>query len=352
MMRVLACVLFALAEAWAQSANSGDADRSTGEELLAQGFAEQALPYLERAGTDYAQAVALIELNRLPEGLHKLVTVYRRRSNDRDLLFHLGEAAGSLMQQAFDRLIRMYPDSPRAREVQSRKDGGRREGAPADVEALDRLLARYFEHRDDPEALFQMGERSGRVVQYAFGALVRLHPNSARALELQARGNLGQGRGDLAEPLFRKALQLNPGLAGAHLALGRIRLEARGDLDGAEQEFRAEARMRPGDAEAAWRLGAVLLKKGQAKEALAELERSDRLKPNMLETLLEVGKAYGMENRSADAEKAYRKILEIEDRDEVAAAAHLQLSQMYRKQGRVAESEEHLKRYRELSAAK
>ena len=181
---------------------------------------------------------------------------------------------------------------------------------------------------------------------------LRLHPNSARAREFQARSYLGQQRGDLAEPLFRSALKLSPGLAGVHVALGRILLEVRGDLDGAEREFRAEVRLHPGNAEAAWRLGAVLLKKGQTAEALAELQESDQLKPNMLETLLELGKAYMMANRLEKAEKVYKRMIEIEDTDELAAAAHLQLSQIYRKMGNSAEAEQHLKRVRELNSSK
>jgi tetratricopeptide (TPR) repeat protein len=145
-------------------------------------------------------------------------------------------------------------------------------------------------------------------------------------------------------------LKLSPGLAGVHLALGRILLEARGDLDGAEREFRAEVRLHPGNAEAAWRLGSVLLKKGQTGEALAELQQSDKLKPNMLETLLELGKAYMMANQLEQAEKVYKRMIEIEDTDELAAAAHLQLSQIYRKMGDPAEAEQHLKRVRELNS--
>ena len=141
----------------------------------------------------------------------------------------------------------------------------------------------------------------------------------------------------------------NPDLPGIHLALGRILFEARGDLDGAEKEFRSEERLRPGDAEAAWRLGSILLKKGQSNPALSELQRADRLKPDMLETLMDLGKAYSMESKVDEATKAFSRIIAIEDTDELAAAAHLQLSQICRKLGRAAEADQHLKRFRELS---
>ena len=133
----------------------------------------------------------------------------------------------------------------------------------------------------------------------------------------------------------------------------RLSLAGKAQLDvwqvNAEQEFRAEAQLRPGSAEAAWRLGSVLLKKGQNKEALADLQRSDQLQPNMLDTLLDLGKAYLMENQIESAEKAFRRVIRIDDEGEIAAAAHLQLSQICRRLDRAEEADQHLKRFRELS---
>ena len=56
-----------------------------------------------------------------------------------------------------------------------------------------------------------------------------------------------------------------------------------------------------------------------------------------------------MENQIEPAERAFRRILAIHDADEVAAAAHLQLSQICRRKGLTEEAEQHLKRFRELS---
>src|SRR5438552_19065299 len=173
-----------------------DAHNLLGELLLQQDFAQEALPHLEQAGNVYLQAVALLELKRLPE-------------------------------------------------------------------AANRLLAVDAQHPDDPEVLFYLGEASSLLMERAFTRIVTAHPDSPRALQLQARNYLAQGRGDVAEPMLRNALKIKPDLSGVHLDLGRILQEQRGDLNAAEQEFRAEAQLRPGSAEAAWRLGSVLLKKGQ-----------------------------------------------------------------------------------------
>jgi tetratricopeptide (TPR) repeat protein len=323
--------------------DSPEAHAKLGQTLLAQGFAAEAAPHLEKSGDSYHLALAWLELNRLPEAVAQLLATSAARPDDPEVLFHLGEGCGSLMQQAFNRLLRLHPESPQARDLQA----GKRVAQSA---SLDTLLAAYPAHSDDPDLLWRLGQASGDRMRQVFDRLLKAHPESARALEFKARNYLGQGRAELAEPLLRAALKKSPNLAGAHLALGRIELDGRGDLALAEKEFRAETQLRPGDAEAAWRLGSLLLKKGESKEALAELERANRLRPDMIETLVDLGKAYAMENRVEEAERVFGRVISIEDSDEMAATAHLQLAQICRKLGRTTEADRHLRRFRELQA--
>ena len=72
----------------------------------------------------------------------------------------------------------------------------------------------------------------------------------------------------------------------------------------------------------------------------------------MLETLLDLGAAYWLENQPEQAEKAYRRIIAIDEKDDLAATAHLRLSQICQKLGKPEEAEEHLKRFRELNLSK
>src|SRR5438067_13561677 len=70
---------------------SREAHGMLGEILLVQGFAADALPHLEAAGQAYLQALALLDLNRLPEALPKLLAESETRPDDPEVLFHLGE---------------------------------------------------------------------------------------------------------------------------------------------------------------------------------------------------------------------------------------------------------------------
>jgi tetratricopeptide (TPR) repeat protein len=213
--------------------------------------------------------------------------------------------------------------------------------------AIEKLLAALEAKPDDPDLLFHLGKASSVLLQRSFDRLMRTDPGSARAHQLMAETYVAQQQVEPAGREYRKALEIQPDLRKIHLALGMIQLNA-GNLEEAEKEFRAETALSPGDGEAAWRLGSVLLRKGRSGEALAELERSDHLRPQMIETLFDLAKAYSMMNKTSEAEKAWLAAIAIDDSGEVAAAAHFQLAQLYRRQGKTAEAERHSKRFQEM----
>ncbi len=259
--------------------DSKEANGMLGEALLAQGYAGEAIPYLERAQRLDLLGMALTEDHHTPQAIETLLNALQKDPTNPDLLFYLGKACGFLSKSSFDRLMRVAPTSARAHQL--------------------------------------LGE------------------------SYQAQQQYGP-----AETEFRKALEAQPDLPGVHLGLGLIKLEA-GNLDAAEKEFRAEVNLSPGNGEAAWRLGSVLLKEGHTPEALVDLKRADQLRPQMIETLYDLGKAYALENQSASAEKAWLEIVALDDTSPLAASAHMELSRLYRKEGKTAEADQQLQKFRE-----
>src|SRR6202035_3997795 len=102
------------------------------------------------------------------------------------------------------------------------------------------------------------------------------------------------------------ALPLRPDLRRVHFALGEMYLGS-GDYENAEREFRQEAQQAPGSASAAFKLGVVLMNRGEVRSGLAELQRANALQPDMPETLLELGKASAAAGEVALAEKLFQR---------------------------------------------
>jgi tetratricopeptide (TPR) repeat protein len=116
----------------------------------------------------------------------------------------------------------------------------------------------------------------------------------------------------------------------------------------AEEQFRAESKLQPGNAEAAYRLGDALLQEGKTREARTELQRSDKLQPEMPETLYSLGKAASLEGDASTAEKAWTILLNIEKDGSLAAQTHFGLATLYRKQGKTEEATEHMREFQRL----
>ena len=106
--------------------------------------------------------------------------------------------------------------------------------------------------------------------------------------------------------------------------------------------------MQPGNAEAAYRLGAALLEEGKTHEALVELRSADRLRPDMPETLYSLGKAALLDGDPASAVKAWKKVIELEGQSSLAAQAHFELANLYRKQGDKANAQHEIQEYQKL----
>src|SRR5260370_21120419 len=97
--------------------------------------------------------------------------------------------------------------------------------------------------------------------------------------------------------------------------------------------------MNPGSAAAGYKLGLVLLNRGDAAAALNELRRANQLQPNMPETLLELGKASATTGDTAAAEHLFLQVLEQEQHSTLADSSHFQLHPLYKKLRRTADSD-------------
>jgi tetratricopeptide (TPR) repeat protein len=217
------------------------------------------------------------------------------------------------------------------------------------AQAVQNLQTALAAHPNDPDVLYYLGRASGLLAKQSIDTLLAAYPDSPRAHQAMAENYYVLRRMQDAEKEYRDALRLRPGLPEAHLALGEVYAGAF-KWEQAEEQFRLQTKLQPGNAEAAYRLGEALLEQGKAHEARAELLRSDRLMPDMPETLYALGKAASLDGDGAAAEKAWNKLLSIENQSPLAAQAHFGLAGLYRKQGKTAEAKHEMQEFEKLQS--
>ena len=217
-------------------------------------------------------------------------------------------------------------------------------------DAVAHLVTALASRPNDPDLLYYLGRASGLLSKQSMDNLIAAYSDSARSHQAMAENYYVLRQMPQAEKEFQEAIRLRPDLPKIHLELGLVYAGA-SQWPQAEAAFRRETELRPGDAEAVYRLGNALLQQGKAEEARAQLTRSDKLMPDMPETLYSLGKAAALEGDNAAAEKAWKKVIELEKGGSLAAQAHFGLAELYRKQGKSADAEREIQEFNKLQAA-
>jgi tetratricopeptide (TPR) repeat protein len=119
-----------------------------------------------------------------------------------------------------------------------------------------------------------------------------------------------QGRLEEALLSFRRALQIQPGLAQTHNNLG-IALQDQGRLDEAVASYRRALALKPGYAMACNNLGTALKDQGKLEEAAACFRRALQLKPDDAMACSNLADALKEQGRLAEAAACYRRALEL-----------------------------------------
>ena len=117
-----------------------------------------------------------------------------------------------------------------------------------------------------------------------------------------------------AIPEFRKAIEENPRLSGAHYLLAAVLLATSNDqspLESAEAELKKELAISPGDAMTCAALGKIAVTRANYAEAETYLKKAISLDPQNPDAYLYLGQMYFDMNRLDNAEPALRKSVEL-----------------------------------------
>ncbi len=205
------------------------------------------------------------------------------------------------------------------------------------------------------DALVRIGEPSRAREHYT--RALELDPALADALVGLGQLALSENRLEEAEGLLRRALVLENDHPAAHLALAQVlartgrQSEARGHADAGRRSLRRGASPDPRDPMQLEPAGSVvrsglarrLLREGRTEQALQELDRIVALHPELATPHYLRGVALVRLSRAAEAEREFRRALEL---DPLMAEAHLALGQLY-----LAQPQEAARAYAHFTAA-
>ena len=108
-----------------------------------------------------------------------------------------------------------------------------------------------------------------------------------------------------------KALEIDEGLAEAHLALATILLYFEWDWPGAEKEYRRAIQISPSSSDAHWGYADWYLVMGRYDEAMAEAQTAVQLDPLSIDAIFRLGYALYESGRYAEAAEQFQKALEL-----------------------------------------
>jgi tetratricopeptide (TPR) repeat protein len=274
----------ALRKALELNSNLPGAEQMLGTALLAQGFAAEAIPNLEKAQADDLLGVALLESGRPRDAVEHLEAALLKRPGDPDLLYYLGQAHLRLSTDAFESIRRNNPQSPRT----------------------EQLLAEEMRNSGNAKA-----------AQLHFRAALALRPD-LRGIHY-ALGDLYLSSGDYekAETEFRAETKLAPGSAPAAWKLGSVLLN-RGQVADAISELKRADMLQPSMPETLLELGKAYNAAGQSAEAekcLKQVIAQEATGPLAQAAHFQLSQAYRKLKRDADAEHELSLFREMKGRE-------------------------------------
>src|SRR5271167_1261632 len=247
-----------------------------GYALLAQGYAAQAIPHLQRVDDKTGLGIAQIQTGQLPEAVANLQAALVERPNDQDLLYYLGRASGLLSKQSIDTLLAAYPDSARAHQALAENYFVLRQMPEAEKEFREALR----ERPDIPELHLELGEVYAGAFQWAkaeaeFRTQTKLQPGNAEAAYRLGTALLEQGKAHEARAELARADNLLPDMPETLYSLGKA-ASLEGDFATAEKEWTKLLSIeKEGSLAAQAHFGLASLYRKQGKTAAAQREMQE-----------------------------------------------------------------------------
>jgi len=256
------------------------AEQLLGFALLAAGYANEAIPHLEKVQALDGLGVAQLKAGKFAEATATLQAALAKRPGDVDLMYYLGRASGMLSRQTFEQLRATDPASARAHQIMGETYAVLHNTAGAEQEFGEALRLRPA----TPGVHIELGELFAANAQWEkaekeFRAEAALQPGDAEAAFRLGNALLQQGKVREARRELEWAGGLAPGMADVLYALGKA-ASLDGDRAAAEKAWRAVLDIEkdgPLAGQAHFGLAGIYRARGDSAKADAEMKEFQRL---------------------------------------------------------------------------
>lgn len=221
-----------------------------------------------------------------------------------------------------------------------------------DMDAAPAILTQLHKAAPmDPEVLYATYRAYADLSGAAMLTLSVAAPSSAQMQQALAHEAMRQGNPNTAIVHFRKAIEIDPTLPGAHFELAEVLRTSPDEAvkKQAEDEYRKALAQNPQDEKALVRLGDIEVEHGQMEQALQAYGKAADLQPGDSEPKLGEAKILIEQGQT---QKALPLLQSAVQADPSNAVAHYRLGTLYQKMGRTEDAKREIEAYKNLKDAK
>ncbi len=216
------------------------------------------------------------------------------------------------------------------------------------VEAAEALDKAAKLAPDDLDVLYHRGRAHLLVSKDSYGKMFKADPRSWRVHQMLAQANSEADRHVDAIAEYQEAVKLVPLQPGLHEELASEYCNL-GKIEEAEAAFRRELEIDPYNVLARYKLGELLVEKGDAAKGKELIEASLREKPMLLHSDYNLGRAEkALGNDSSAAQHLERATTAPGSDPEVVAQAWYQLGIVYRRLHRMEEAQKAMAMFQKM----
>ena len=173
--------------------------------------------------------------------------------------------------------------------------------------------------------------RENRIpeAEQQLNSILKVAPNDVAALNLLGTVRAQQGKLDEAESLLTHSTRIDPAFVPAHMNLAFLYLIKHAP-EKTIRELREVIRLEPNNTEANYKLGRLLLSRGQIDDAISTIEKAKTAQPSFAPYFNLLGAAYLKQNNAQKAAENYSQTLAIHKDDMDAILGLARVSQLNR----------------------